>query len=88
MVNIIKYVTVKIPDNENDEDKEEVIKFCPECNCEDLIKDFNRLEVYCSKCGLVVQSLDINKLNEMKYMKKLKEKEKKQGKKRKRKIKG
>ena len=27
---------------------------CIECGCTDLIKDYTRQEIYCSKCGLVL----------------------------------
>lgn len=84
MVNIIKYITIKVKDeDEENEEKEEIIELCPECKSKRLIKDFNRLEVFCDCCGLVVKSLDIISMQDMEYLRRLKEKEKEAKKKRK-----
>ena len=32
---------------------------CIECGCTDLIKDYTRQEIYCSKCGLVLADTTI-----------------------------
>ena len=32
---------------------------CVECGCSELIKDYNRQEIYCSNCGLVLADTTI-----------------------------
>lgn len=32
------------------------LKLCPECNSKDLVFDIDKVETYCSKCGLVLKS--------------------------------
>lgn len=83
MVNIIKYVNVKVKSDNEDEEKEETIELCPECQSKDLINDFHRLETYCADCGLIVKSYDIITFEDMEYLVKLKEKEKEAKKKKK-----
>ena len=34
----------------------ERVRHCPLCNNDEFVKDFKRDELYCNKCGLVLQS--------------------------------
>ena len=34
----------------------ETVRVCPNCNSNELVKDYVREEVYCNHCGLVLQS--------------------------------
>ena len=34
----------------------ENVRVCPNCNSDELVKDYKREELYCNNCGLVLQS--------------------------------
>lgn len=38
---------------------------CIECGCTELIKDYSRREIFCSKCGLVLVDTSLPGLNDI-----------------------
>lgn len=46
---------------------------CVECKCKKLIKDYDRQELYCSKCGLVLVDTTITTLKQKMLQKPIKE---------------
>ena len=46
---------------------------CVECKSKKLIKDYQRQEVYCSKCGLVLVSNEIPTLKDLTIKEQIKE---------------
>lgn len=41
---------------------------CIECGCTDLIKDYSRMEIYCSKCGLILVDTTIPSLTDIEFL--------------------
>ena len=50
---------------------------CIECKSTKLIKDYERQEIYCSKCGLVLFDTSIPTLSQQEYIKEHSEEESK-----------
>lgn len=41
---------------------------CIECGCTDLIKDYSRMEIYCSKCGLILVDTSLARINDIEVL--------------------
>lgn len=68
MVNIIRYIRVlKGSEEEDYEDKYEVIESCPECKSKNILIDYHKKESYCADCGLVVKDYQLLSISDYEY---------------------